>query len=65
MLPLGRADDMAEPAIGVLREAEDLVGLVAIVGVGVLGLPADPVKRFPGVAVSAAGFCTFSMSLAA
>lgn len=65
VLPLGRADDLAEPAVGVLREAEDFVGLVAIVGVGVLSLPAGPVERFPGVAVSAAGFCTFSMSLAA
>lgn len=65
MLPLGRADDLAELAVGVLREAEDLVGLVAIVDVGVLSLPADPVERFAGVAVPAAGFCTFSVSPAA
>ena len=65
VLPLGRADDLAEPAVGVLREAEDFVGLVATVGVGVLSLPADAVERFPGVAVSVAGFCTFSMSPAA
>lgn len=65
MLLIGRADDLAEPAFGVLREAEDFVGLVALAGVGVLILLADPVERFPRVAVSADGFRTFSMSPAA
>lgn len=65
MLTTGRADDLTELAVGVLREAEDFVGLVALVGVGVFGLVAAPTEGFPGVAVSAEGWCTLCISLAA
>ena len=65
MLTTGRAEDLTELAVGVLREAEDFVGLVALVGVGVLGLVAAPMEGFPGVAVSAEGCCILCKSLAA
>ena len=65
MLTAGRADGLTEPVVGVLREAEDFVGLVALVGVGVLALVATPLERFPGVTVSAEGCFILGMSLVA
>lgn len=65
LLTAGRADGLTEPVVGVLRETEDFVGLVALVGVGVLALGATPLERFPGVTVSAEGCCILCMSLVA